>query len=111
MSKFMNFISLNKRYIYTNVIMIYVLYIILKSNWSYKFDKTNCVHNNKVKSVDNLHNDFIDLENYQTDITKQSIEKDETHFYRVNFDRQLELVVKFILVCFILMIVVLANST
>ena len=108
MSKIINFISLNKRYIYTNILMLYLLYILLKSNWSDKFNKKPSCYNTKVKKQ---QNDFIDLENHVNDITESIENEDSSNFYNVNYDRQLELVVKFILFCFILIIVVLANST
>lgn len=107
MSKIIKFISLNKRYIYTNILMLYLLYILLNSNWSDKFNKKPSCYKTQVKK---LQNDFIDLENHKNDIT-ESIIKNENNFYNVNYDRQLELVVKFILFCFILIITVLANST
>lgn len=107
MSKAFNFISLNKRYIYTNILMLYLLYTLLNLNWSDKFNKKPTCYNTQVKKVEN---DFIDLENHKNDIT-ESIKKDSVNFYNVNYDRQLELVVKFILFLFILIIIVLANST
>lgn len=109
MSKIINFISLKKRYIYTNILMLYLLYILLNSNWSDKFNKRHSCLNTQVKDV---QNDFIDLENHENDIT-ESIKKehDNTYIYNINYDRQLELVVKFILFCLIVIIGVLANST
>lgn len=98
-------LSFKKRYIYINVLLIYLTFNILKNNWSNKFDKKPiCKKQSNVNE-----SEFVDLENHETDITKSLDNKDNEVFYKVNYDKHLELVVKFIFICFIVIIGLISN--
>lgn len=105
MLKLMNLISLKKIYIYTNIIILYFVYILLNSNWSDNFTKKPSCRETK----DNLSgNEFVDLENNQDDITKVYIPTQS--IYNIQFDKQLEITIKFILILFMFMIAIIVNN-
>ena len=109
MSKIMNLISLKNIHIYMNILMLYLVYIIVKSNWSSILNKEKKCNE---KRINIQQDEFIDLENYHKDITQSAIDSSESQqfYYNINFDKQLEMVVKFILITFILLIAFIINN-
>ena len=89
--------------------MLYLVYIIVKSNWSSILNKEKKCNE---KRINIQQDEFIDLENYHKDITQSAIDSSESQqfYYNINFDKQLEMVVKFILITFILLIAFIINN-
>ena len=81
--------------------MLYLVYIIVKSNWSSILNKEKKCNEKR-----------INIQHYHKDITQSAIDSSESQqfYYNINFDKQLEMVVKFILITFILLIAFIINN-